>query len=113
MHVHNRRALLVFAALFGRTFARPWNRDAAFLRDSTNGFWKFAAFQRHYEFKNIAAFVAAEAVIHLLAGAHAERRRLFLMERAQAAEILAGLFQAHVFADHADDVRLLFYPFRK
>ena len=35
------------------------------------------------------------------------------MEGAQAGEILAALFQAHVFADHADDVRLLFDAIRE
>jgi hypothetical protein len=30
------------------------------------------------------------------------------MEGTQAGEILAGFFQANVFAHHADDVRLLF-----
>ena len=35
------------------------------------------------------------------------------MKRAQAGEILPGLFQAHVFADHADDVRLLLYVLRE
>ena len=31
------------------------------------------------------------------------------MERAEAAEILSGFFQADVVADYADDVRLLFH----
>jgi hypothetical protein len=35
------------------------------------------------------------------------------MKWAQPAEILAGLFQAHVFAHHADNVRLLFYAIRE
>ena len=34
------------------------------------------------------------------------------MKRAEAAEILPGLFELDVFAHHADDVRLLFYAFR-
>ena len=35
------------------------------------------------------------------------------MERTQSREILPALLQAHVFADHADYVRLLFYSFGK
>ena len=35
------------------------------------------------------------------------------MERAQAYEILPGLFEAYVLANHADNVRLLFYPLRE
>ena len=49
--------------------------------------------------------MAPKAVVHLLHGMHAEGRRLFLMEGAKPGEILAGLFQANVLADHADDVR--------
>ena len=63
--------------------------------------------------KNVAAHAAPEAVINLPHRMHAERWRFFLMERAQPSEILPGLFQAHVFADHADDVRLLLHPIRE
>jgi len=63
--------------------------------------------------KNIAALAAAKAVIHLLHRANAERRRLLLMKRTQPAEILAALLQAHIFANHANNVRLLLYPIRK
>ncbi len=35
------------------------------------------------------------------------------MKRAQADEVLSAFFQAHVFADHADDVRLLLDLFRE
>jgi hypothetical protein len=35
------------------------------------------------------------------------------MEGAKTREILARLFEAHVFADHADDVRLLLYAIRE
>jgi len=44
---------------------------------------------------------------------HRERRRLLSMKRAQSGEILPALLQAHVFADHANNVRLLFHPIRK
>jgi len=35
------------------------------------------------------------------------------MERAETGEIRARFFQADVFADHANNVRLLLYAFRK
>jgi len=35
------------------------------------------------------------------------------MEGAETGEICAALFQAHVFADDADDVRLLLYALRE
>ena len=69
---------------------------------------KVALVHLHHELENVAARAAAEAVIDLLDRMHRERRRLFGMKGAQAGEILPVLFQAHVFADHADDVRLLF-----
>ena len=41
------------------------------------------------------------------AGVDGKGGSFFLMEGAEAGEILAGLFQADVVADDADDVRLL------
>jgi hypothetical protein len=35
------------------------------------------------------------------------------MKWTQPAEILPGLFQAHIFAHHANNVRLLLYAIRK
>ena len=35
------------------------------------------------------------------------------MKRAQPAEILPGLLQPHIFAHHANNVRLLLHPLRK
>ena len=52
-------------------------------------------------------------MINLAHGMHVERRSLFLVERAEAREILARLLQADVFADDADDVRLLLYFLRE
>jgi len=49
----------------------------------------------------------------LLDRADAERRRFLLMKRTQPAEILAAFFQAHVFADDPDDVRLLLDAIRE
>ena len=56
---------------------------------------------------------AAEAVVDLLHRMHCKGRRFLGMKRAQADEVLAALFQAHVFADHADDVRLLLDAIRE
>ncbi len=113
MHLHQRRALLILAPLFGRPLARPRNRNAALLGHRADRFRKLALLHLHHEFENVAAYVAAEAVVHLLHRVHAERRRLLLVKRAQSREILPGLLQAHVFADDADNVRLLLHAFRK
>ena len=70
-------------------------------------------FQFHHKLKNVAAFAATETVIHLLHRADTERRSFFLMERAQAAEILPTFLQPHVFADDPDNVRLLLDAIRE
>jgi hypothetical protein len=44
---------------------------------------------------------------------HGKRRRFFLVEWAQAGKVLPRLFEADVFPDHADDVRLLLHALRK
>ncbi len=113
MHLDQRGALLVFFAFFGRALSGLRDCDAAFLRDDPNRFRERALFHFHDEFEDVAADTAAEAVVNLFGGMHSERRRLFRVERAQAREILAALFQAHVFADNADDVRLLLYAIRE
>ena len=113
VHLDERRALLILAALFRRTLARPWNRDAAFFGDSSDRLGKRALIHLHHEFENVAAHAAAKAVIDLPHRMHGKGRRLFLMEWARPREILPRLLQAYVFADHADNVRLLFHPLRK
>ncbi len=61
-----------------------------------------------HEAEDIARNSAAEAVKELVGGVDRERRRLFLVKRAQPLVILrAGLAQLHVLADDADDVGLL------
>ena len=107
MHLHQRGALLLFAALLGRALARARHGDAALFRDGAHRVQEVALVHLHHELENVAADAAAEAVIDLLHRMHRERRRFLGVERAEAGEILAALFQAHVFADHADDVRLL------
>src|ERR1700723_669427 len=113
MHVHQRRTLLIFLALLGRAFPRFGNRNPAFFRDGAHRFRERRLLELHHKLKNIAALAAAKAVIHLLHRAHAERRSFFLMERTQPAEILPTLLQTHVFANHANNVRLLLNPIRE
>ena len=92
----------------GERLARPRHGDAAFFGHRAHRLREIALVHLHHELENVAAGAAAEAVVDLLDGMDGERRRLFGVKWAQAGEILAALFQAHVFADHADDVRLLF-----
>ena len=107
MHLDHAGALLLFAALLGRALARLRDGDAAFFGDGAHRFREVGFVHLHHEFENVAAGAAAEAVVDLLDRMDGEGGRFFGMERAEADEILAALFQAHVFADHADDVRLL------
>ncbi len=99
--------------LFRRTLPRPWHRNAAFLGYDSYRLRKRTLVHFHHEFEDVPARAAAEAVINLSHWMHGERRRLFLVERAQPREILASLLQANVFADHADDVRLLLHLLRE
>ena len=65
-------ALLVFFPLLRRALSRMRNGDAAFFGDQANGFWKSALLHFHYEFENVAAHAAAEAVVDLLGGMNGE-----------------------------------------
>jgi hypothetical protein len=47
---------------------------------------------------------AAKAVIKLLGRANGKAGRFLVMERAQAAEIRAALFELHIATHHIDDV---------
>src|SRR5207237_2408314 len=58
----------------------------------------------HQEANGVAVRAAAEAVIELLRGAHAERGRLLVMEWAQAAVVGAALLELDVAGDHVHDV---------
>ena len=113
MQFHERSALLILLALLGRAFPRARNRDAAFFRDGAHRLRKRDLVHLHHELEHVAARAAPEAVINLLHRMHGKRRRLFGMERTQPREILPGLFQADVFAHHADNVRLLLHAIRK
>ena len=85
----------------------PGQGDAAFFRYGAHRVHEIAFVHLHHKFENVAADAAAEAVVDLLHGMDGKGRRFLGMKRAEADEVLAALFQAHVFADHADDVRLL------
>ncbi len=69
--------------------------------------------QFHHKFENVAAHTATKAVINLPNRMHIERRRFFLVKRAQAGKTLAAFLQADVLADHADNVRLLLHALRE
>jgi len=58
----------------------------------------------HDKAEGVAARAAAEAVVELLVGADAERRGLFLVERAAGGVVLARLLHLQARADYIDDV---------
>src|SRR5207244_2654567 len=99
----------IFFALSWRALLGPWNGNPAFLRHELYGLRKLALFHVHHEVVDIAALAAPEAIKNLLDGRNCERGSLFLMKRAEAAEILAGFFEADVLSHHADNIRLLFH----
>ena len=58
-----------------------------------------------HERDRVTALLTTEAVPHALLGAHRERRRLLLMERAQPLEATADAFQRDVLAHQRDEIR--------
>ncbi len=92
MHFEDGGALLIFFALLGRAFASAGDGNTAFLRNDANGFWKSHLFHFHNEFEDVAADLAAEAVIDLLDGMHREGRRFLRVKGAESGEVLAALF---------------------
>ena len=113
MHLDQDCSLLIFFSFFRRAFLGPGQRNPAFFSDDADGFWKLALFHFHDEAENVSALAAAEAMENLLHGVNSKGRSLLSMKRAQAGEILPALFQADVFAHHADNVRLLLHAIRK
>src|SRR5947209_4775984 len=113
MHLHQRRALLVFAAFFRRTLAGTRNRNAALFRNDSHRVGEFAFLHLPHEAEDVTADAASETVINLLHRMDRERRRLLRMKRAEPRKILPALFQADVLAHHADNVRLLLHTLRK
>ena len=65
---------------------------------------KLQLVQIHQKADGIAARAAAEAVVELLVRAYREGGRLFLMEGAAGAVVLAGLLQLDARSHHLDDV---------
>ncbi len=58
----------------------------------------------HQKRQRSAGRTAAEAVIELLLRIDAERRRLFVVKRAQRLKVATGFAQRHARIDHVDDV---------
>ena len=66
MQLHQRGALLIFAALFGRALPRLRNGDAALFRHRAHRLGERDLVHLHHEFEHIAARAAPKAVINLL-----------------------------------------------
>ena len=78
--------------------------DPGLLGEGAHRFDERQLFVFHHEGKDVPPHPAAEAMEHLLLGAHGERGGLFLVERAEADEVLAAFLQADDRADHVHDV---------
>ena len=113
MHLDQSAALLILAALLRRPLARRWNWNPALFGDHAHGFGKAGVLELHHKLKNVSAHAASETVVNLANRMHCKGRRFFVMKRAQSGEILAGFFQAQVFANHANDIRLLLHLLRE
>src|ERR1700687_2432216 len=113
MHFHQRASLLIFAPLFRRTGTRRRDGDAGLFRYDPDSIRESALFHFHHELENIAAYAATKTVIDLLHRMNRERWRFLRMKRAQTREILPALFQTHIFANHANNVRLLLHLIRE
>src|SRR5215472_6687536 len=112
MHFHKRCALLIFFSLRGRALFGPRNGDSTLLSDDSHRFRELALLHIHHEVVDVASLAAAEAVKNLLDGGNRERWGLFLMERAESAEVLPRFLETNVFADNPNNVSLLFYSLR-
>ena len=109
MHVDQLATQTGLRRLLGRTPLALRQRDARFLSDRAHRFRKADVFQLLHKGEDIALLVAAETIEVVVLSIDAERRRLLLVERAQARVVLrTALAQTHVLADHLDDVGGLF-----
>jgi len=81
-----------------------WNFHARALGQVLDRLGKVQVVVVHDEAERVAACAAAEAVVELLVGTDAERRGLFLVERAAGRVVLAGLFQLDTRTHHFNDV---------
>ncbi len=113
VHFHQHRTLLILFPLLRRALFLPRNGDPAFLRDHLHGLGKFALLHVHHEVVHVAALATPEAVENLFDGRDREGWSLFLVKRAKPAEVFPRFLQADVFADNANNVRLLLYLVRK
>src|SRR5262249_57526068 len=66
--------------------------------------WKIDVLVFHYESKIAAASTAAKAMKCLPTRPHHERRRFFLMKRAESLEIGSRAFQRKIRGNHFDDI---------
>ena len=109
MELEELAALAVLGGFFGRSEFALREGDAAFLGDGADRFREADVFDFLDEGEDVAVLVAAEAVEELAAGVDAEGGGFFLVEGAEAVEVLrAGFFEADVFSDDFDDVGLFF-----
>jgi hypothetical protein len=102
----------------GRLFRRRklplGQRNAALLRHNPHRLGKADVFNLAHKAEHVARSLAAEAVVELPHRVHAERRRFFLVERAQPRVVLRPrLAQPDVALDHLDDVGLLLHGLGK
>src|SRR5215469_9830321 len=108
MDVEQAAALLRLARFFWRRVADFRHGDAELLSHDMHGFGEGDVLNLLDESEDIASSVAAEAVKELVAGVDGERRRLFLVERAESQVILGAAFaQLDVVAHDPDDIGLL------
>src|SRR5262249_47793681 len=80
------------------------NRDAEPAGERLDGLREIQAIDLPHEVDDVAARAAAEAVIKALLAIHGERRRAFVVERAETLPGAARLLQPRALADHLDDV---------
>ena len=107
VHVEERGAKLRFGV---GIFGALGHGDAVALGQELEGLGEGESVDFHDEFEDVAAGAAAEALVELAGLIDGEGRRFFLMKGAQADEASggSGAFEAHVIADHFDDVDLGF-----
>ena len=102
------------SACSGVENSRLGQGNAALLGHDFHGFGKADVLDLLHEGENIARLVAAETMVELAHRVHGKGCGLFPVKGTKADVVLAsGFFQRDVFADDADDVRLLLYELSK
>ncbi len=95
-------------SLFRRGELALGQRNAALLRHNPHRLGEADVLDLGHKAEHVARSLAAEAVVELAHRMNGERRRLFLVEGAEAGVVLRPrLAQADVALDHLDDVGLL------